>query len=751
MTNGRACGWLPDLLLSNVCSTDSNHLLAVTKLQNLKNRALVRAALFSSGLLLIPACAIPRAQPKVSSSQAEADQRFVPQGRDYWGELDIHGRVDEISVAPTGRVWITTATGGNYSAARIDGDWREGGIGGQYSESHGRSVRFGPGMQRIDFFNDTIGFAWGHTSDHKRKIVQVIRTRNGGESWEQVEVGPGSMINAAFAAPGGNAWLGVTAPDWQGPGRIFHSADFGTTWTQLEPLPPIKSPISIIFMENSSEGFLGELNNGIYRTSDGGRTWDRIPTPQQQGAYGKDWRRDSFARVHELVPFGDWLLINQDGRVFATRRDPVHWKSIANINLYHFVLDRSTDRLFAVDDSLRIVELDRELGARRISNAVLAAPPRSLSAMSGRVYAMDLEGRLYTIDHSGSTSTFPLTSDGPTRPMTQVRMGEGDLWGSTGRGIYSSADTASTWFRIPYDAATVRGLRVRNAEEAFVWDGRGVNTIVNRRTGTTNVVADLIERDVIDVVEHGGRWYAYGGLQHESARRIEVARTFFSGEFRGSQDHGFVYVSSDQGKTWALIDRWPEGGVMKLFIHPSGHLTLQSYTGSLRQVRRTGNGYQAENLLLAGAENREKVPYVEHGFSLYFADDTTGYIGGWIHHVGDRYFRTRDGGRSWEAVEENDFPYKSPMPWGEGYFAHTASKVYFLHGHKVTEVADVAPHFEEARAWIQAVSRAGERKVLVQLGSGTLLLLDTDRRTWEPLHAPILEPSSSGTAKTPGD
>lgn len=721
----------------------------MAKFKNLRYRPLVRAALAPIGLLLISACAISRAQPTVSPSQAETDQRFVPTGKDYWGELEIHGRVDEISVAPTGRVWITTATGGNYSAARIDGDWREGGIGGRYSEAGGRSVRFGPGMQRIDFFNDTIGFAWGFTADYERKLLQVIRTRDGGESWERVDVGPGSTINAAFATPGGEAWLAATAPDWKGPSQIFHSTDFGMTWTQLEPLPPIQSPISVIFMENSRDGFLGELNNGIYRTSDGGRTWRRIPTPQQQGAYDKDWRRDSFARVHELVPFGDWLLINQDGRIFATRRDPVQWKPMTGVELRRFVLDRAMNRLFAVDDSLRTVELDRKLEARRISDAVFAAPPRSLSAVSGRVYAMDLEGRLYMVDRSGLTSTFPLTSYGPTRPMTQVRMGEGDLWGSTGRGLYSSADTARTWFRIPYDAATVRGLRVRNADEAFVWDGRGVNTIVNRRTGTITVVDDLIERDVIDVVEHGGRWYAYGGLQHESARRIEVARTFFPGEFRGSQDYGFVYVSSDRGKTWAHIDRWPEGGVMQLFIHPGGDLTLHSYTGSIRQVRRTGNGYQAENLFLAGAENRDKVPYVEHGFALYFADDTTGYIGGWIHHVGDRHFRTRDGGRSWEAIKENDFPYTNPLPWGEGYLVHTASKVYFLHGHKVTEMGNFAPQSKEPRIWIQTVSKAGERRVLTHLGNGTLLLLDADRGTWETLHAPVPQPSSSEMAKKP--
>lgn len=130
---------------------------------------------------------------------------------------------------------------------------------------------------------------------------------------------------------------------------------------------------------------------------------------------------------------------------------------------------------------------------------------------------------------------------------------------------------------------------------------------------------------------------------------------------------------------------------MGLFVHEGGELTLQSYTGSIRRVRPTAEGYEAETLLLAHADNRDEVPYVEMESTLYFSDLETGVIAGAIHHRGHFHFRTHDGGRSWEAVEEDEVPFRTPVVrWGDGHLSLGEERILYLRDGSVEELADLS-------------------------------------------------------------
>jgi hypothetical protein len=74
------------------------------------------------------------------------------------------------------------------------------------------------------------------------------------------------------------------------------------------------------------------------------------------------------------------------------------------------------------------------------------------------------------------------------------------------------------------------------------------------------------------------------------------------------------------------------------------------------------------------------VPYVERAYALHFTSPDTGLLGGWIHHLGDRHFRTVDGGRNWTRVEGAQFPYRQIVPVGDGHLARTDSALFHLHG-----------------------------------------------------------------------
>src|SRR5262249_3343185 len=182
-------------------------------------------------------------------------------------------------------------------------------------------------------------------------------------------------------------------------------------------------------------------------------------------------------------------------------------------------------------------------------------------------------------------------------------------------------------------------------------------------TGDTKELGAFGGDDIIHIVPTGDFWVAYGGMQYETTRRIEVARTYFSGQFHGSVDHGFVYVSEDAGNTWTRADTWTDGGVATVFVASPNEIYLLSYLGAVRRLVRRDARWEAANLIAATADTLDKVPYVERPFAFYFSDASHGFVAGWIHHIGNRYFETADGGKTWTRVDEARFPYSRITPF----------------------------------------------------------------------------------------
>jgi len=69
---------------------------------------------------LLGACAANPSPPSAPEPLAAAP--FVPSETDRWGELQIDGRVENISVTPSHEVWITTMMGNSYLAPGINAD-----------------------------------------------------------------------------------------------------------------------------------------------------------------------------------------------------------------------------------------------------------------------------------------------------------------------------------------------------------------------------------------------------------------------------------------------------------------------------------------------------------------------------------------------------------------------------------------------------------------------------------------------------
>lgn len=145
-------------------------------------------------------------------------------------------------------------------------------------------------LDGIDFFDGERGLAFG---DAIGKRFQLLRTTDGGDTWQQVaDAGlpvalPGE---GGFAASGtcltahsdGRAWIvtGIAGA------RVFHSADFGQSWSVVET-PLVHGPSAGVFSLACSPRGPAVVVGGDYKlvdetarnaatSTDGGVTWQAV-------------------------------------------------------------------------------------------------------------------------------------------------------------------------------------------------------------------------------------------------------------------------------------------------------------------------------------------------------------------------------------------------------------------------------------------------------------------------------------------
>ncbi len=150
-------------------------------------------------------------------------------------------------------------------------------------------------LDAIGFWNDRNGIA---LSDPVDGAFLVLRTDDGGRSWNRVPVGalpPVLAGEAAFAASGSSFALVGDSLVWIGTGgggraRVMHSADRGRTWSVVDAPVHAEGPAAGIFSIAFHDARRGVAAGGDYTkprlaatsvaiTADGGRTWRAAKAP----------------------------------------------------------------------------------------------------------------------------------------------------------------------------------------------------------------------------------------------------------------------------------------------------------------------------------------------------------------------------------------------------------------------------------------------------------------------------------------
>ena len=660
-------------------------------------------------------------------------------GLDRRGELPISGRPVALAASRTGTVWLVTMTGTMYFADSIDGDWRSASVNRpdtSMSRIMGRGWQRGLGLVHgIRFFDSRRGIAWGilYSEKSREEQRQVYLTRDGGAHWAPADVGHAFELDRPWLAANGEIWLvgyygGLDRPIVP---VVFKSMDYGQTWTAMPP--PTKSHmLTAIAFDGPRQGVIA-AGDEFYVTRDHGQTWTAAATPLGQGRYQRDSANKRPERISQVAITHGRLMISQDGKTFTSRFDSMDWQPWSGGRLVRIEPDIGSGAICAIDSALRVLAIDTALRPTELGDASLIAPPVSLECRDGTAWVMDTEYRLYKVDAHRSEHAFPLSTESAIRGVQNAQLAGRTLWGATDHFLYSSTDSGRSWRRLPYRASTIRGFLARGEDEALVWDGHGVTAIFDRRKGETIPVTGLDGADVINAIRTDSGWIAYGGKQYEYAFRGEVARTYFAGEFAGSKDAGFVALSRDSGATWTVIDRWKQGGVAGLYVGPGGgRMLLLSYLGSLRSLATRNGNFDAKSVLTADSSNVDAVPYSERPAAIYFTDSLTGFVNGWNHWTGGKFYKTADGGKSWVRITKADFPYRSVFPFGSRYLASTDSSVYLLDGDRREQILHVDPGWLRgalAVYGVTAVANSGAVLVSIAMSDNTTTFVLVDPRT----------------------
>ena len=100
----------------------------------------------------------------------------------------------------------------------------------------------------------------------------VERSLDFGKTWQNVSLATKSGIFRALCSVGTHVWVGGSA------GVLFHSADSGQSWSQVQIVSAdqkLTSDITHIEFSDPSNGSVTTTNGEVWSTSDGGQTWRR--------------------------------------------------------------------------------------------------------------------------------------------------------------------------------------------------------------------------------------------------------------------------------------------------------------------------------------------------------------------------------------------------------------------------------------------------------------------------------------------
>ncbi|HSS78924.1 MAG TPA: YCF48-related protein, partial [Thermoanaerobaculia bacterium] len=565
-------------------------------------------------------------------------------------ELQPIGKVEHLGWAQGGNLWFGTEAGQVYVSRDGGHGWNEVAVSPRRARNQQDSVALvdGDQLSRVLFFDDRRGLALGYA--HGRK-ESAYRTADGGATWKALKFPTSLLVDDAQLTPEGRGWLVGFS------GEVLTTKDFGATWRSLATPSHEDTSLNSVRFTSPATGVVAA--DSLYLTRDGGVSWQHLPDPHAQGLAAEC----NGTMIWKARPWAGWLLAHQCERWFASpfpetggaegsAAETLRWRPLLVSGRQLLEVEPVGERLLAVTEDREVVFLDRALELASRSGFTLPSPPVDIAVRENRIAILDRDEHV-TVLANGSFARFAMLREGATgRPDVFAfdRGADGTLWGVSPFFLYRSRDSGRTWERQAELPQPVHDVALRTSGEVLLWNKHGYAASYDPRTGVFSPVSGLEKLDVVGLFRRGDLWLVYGGLQQETAGRVEVIRVFKADQFEGSAAEGFVAASTDGGGRWQVIDRWEKSGPQALFLADDNTLTLLSWLGSVRRGKLTFDEQGRASASLSTvfkAEGTFSSPYVQTALWLDFLAGDEGWVRGWVDHVGNFLYRSVDGGRSW--------------------------------------------------------------------------------------------------------
>ncbi len=276
---------------------------------------------------------------------------------------------------------------------------------------------------------------------------RVFAATEAGAIWRRYAAGTWSLVNSravedevwSFAADprlAGRLYLGVS------PALLYRSDDGGLTWTACEslkhipgyetwtfPPPPHIPHVRSIAADPEVEGgvYIGVEEGGIFRSPDGGDTWQSL----NEGLY---WD------VHTVVPARNSAeLYATTGAGFHVSADAGgHWRhvreGIANRYTVPLIASQAEGRLFTA--------------------AAAGPPPTWSSGTNAAIYRSDDHGETWRRLEAGLPPRFDVMVGALTEDES------GNLYAAAGGDVYRSDDSGESWQLLAEGLAPIRSLAI---------------------------------------------------------------------------------------------------------------------------------------------------------------------------------------------------------------------------------------------------------------------------------------------------
>ena len=256
------------------------------------------------------------------------------------GDIEVHPtNADLVYVAALGHAWGRNEERGVYRSKDGGKSWEKVLYKNDRAGCH--DISLDPSNPRVIFAAMWQAQRHPHTLISGGEDSGIWRSMDGGDTWEDVTRNPGLPEDAVLGkigvavspAKAGRVWALIEAEN----GGLFRSDDYGDTWKKLTDNMDLRRRpwyYMHIFADPSDGDTVWVLNLNCWKSTDGGKTFEQIPTPHGDN-------HGLWIDPHD----SDRMIEGNDGGACVTFDGGRHWSTILNqptAQFYHVTTDNET-------------------------------------------------------------------------------------------------------------------------------------------------------------------------------------------------------------------------------------------------------------------------------------------------------------------------------------------------------------------------------------------------------------------------